>query len=411
MLKTKPYILFLLAAFLLFTCLVCQSQEQNKITFKPYGFVKFTAWFDSRQVDGNRDDLMLFYPLNRNIGQDGKDLNARHSMNFSAMSTRAGIRLGGPDAFGAKATALIEADYTGAGATMSNTFRLRHAYLNLRWNNTELLVGQYWHPMFVPEVFPDLYSLNTGAPFQPFIRNPQISFRYYAGKQRFEASLLTQRDNTSDGPLGRSPVYLKNAALPNIHLQWQFKEDALVIGAAYDYKRIMPIISTGMLVSTRETVEGHSFMAFAKTGTKDWNWRFKAIYGQNLTEHLLLGGYAERAIQPATGIKTYTPTNHLFLWSELCFEYQQFHYGLFAGYAKNYGTSHPNRGIYFAKGHNIDQLMRFSPIISYQSGPVKLAGELEYTRAYYGTPDEQGKVKQTRAIGNVRLTAAAIYIF
>ncbi len=411
MLNLRTFILCLLTATLIFLTQRTHSQEQKKVTLKPYGFVKFAAWFDSRQVDGARDDLMLYYPLDRKSGADGSDLNARPSLNFSAMSTRAGIRLGGPDALGAKTSALIESDYTGAGSTLSNSFRLRHAYVDLRWDNTELLIGQYWHPMFVPEVFPDLYSLNTGAPFQPFIRNPQISFRYYRGNHRLEAAMITQRDNTSDGPLGRSYVYLKNAALPNIHFQWQLKKDALVLGAAYDYKRIVPYTYTSKGYPTHETVEGHSFMAFAKAATKDWNWRLKAIYGQNLTEHLLLGGYAVRNVEEQTEKNSFTPTNHLFLWTEVCYEQGPTQYGIFGGYAKNFGTSHLNIGKYYAKGHDIDQLLRLTPIVSYRSGPLKLAGELEYTLAYFGTPDKDGKVIKTHTVGNIRLTAAALYIF
>lgn len=403
--------LFVLALFLMMLAKQSLAQKHDKITFKPYGFVKFAAWYDSRQVDGSRDDLMLYYPLNRKMGAGGIDLNARNSLNFSAMSTRAGIRLVGPEAMGAKASALIESDFTGASSTMSNTFRLRHAYLELCWDKTTLLMGQYWHPMFVPEVFPDLYSLNTGAPFQPFIRNPQISFRQQFGHNRLEICLLTQRDNASDGPSGRSPVYLKNAVLPNIHLQWQYKKAPLVIGAAYDFKRIIPLLYSHLNYPTREAVDGHSVMAFAKTDFNHWNWRFKAIYGQNLTEHLLLGGYAVRAIIPTTGIMSFTPSNHLFLWSELCVEYAPFHYGLFAGFAKNYGTSQPNTGQYFAKGHDIERLFRLSPIFSYHSGPIKLAGELEYTEAHYGTPDNQGRVKHSYAVGNLRLTATAFYLF
>lgn len=132
------------------------GQETPKVIIQPYGFVKFAAWFDSRQVKGNRDDLMLYYLLNRKFGVDSSDLNARHSINFSAMTNRAGIRMSGPEAIGARATALIEGDCTGACSAMSNTFRLRHAYFILRWDKTEILAGQYWHPMLVPEVFSDL---------------------------------------------------------------------------------------------------------------------------------------------------------------------------------------------------------------------------------------------------------------
>ena len=67
----------------------------------------------------------------------------------------------------------IEAEFFGTSDADLNGFRLRHGYLKLDWPHSELMVGQFWHPMFVTESFPDVVSFNTGAPFQPFNRSPR----------------------------------------------------------------------------------------------------------------------------------------------------------------------------------------------------------------------------------------------
>ena len=67
----------------------------------------------------------------------------------------------------------------GSGTTFS-VVRLRHAYLNLDWGTSALLLGQTWHPLY-GDVAPQILNLNMGAPFQPFSRAPQIRFRYKTG--------------------------------------------------------------------------------------------------------------------------------------------------------------------------------------------------------------------------------------
>ena len=80
-------------------------------------------------------------------------------------------KITGPDVVKAKTSALLEADFFGnenLNFADVNGFRLRHAIIKLNWQTTELMVGQYWHPLFVPECFPDVVSFNTGAPFSAF---------------------------------------------------------------------------------------------------------------------------------------------------------------------------------------------------------------------------------------------------
>ncbi len=389
-----------------------QAQENAlwKQNFEAYGFVKSDFWIDSRKVDGVRDDLIVFYPKEKVYDLSGKDINAGINTNFSAISTRLGLKINGQEILKAKVMGLLEGDFTGVTNGDINGLRLRHAYIRMSWKNDELLMGQYWHPMFVPEVFPEILSLNTGAPFQPFIRNPQISYRHFAGRFITQVALIMQRDNSSDGPIGRSHTYMQETGIPNSHLQLLYKTERNVLGAAFDHKVIRPLQLTAMNFKNEQLLSSLSVSLFWKWKNEKSDFAMKAIYGQNLTEHLLLGGYAVASRDELSGVETYTPTNHLFLWSGIHYgsEYQ---WSLFGGYAKNMGTTAQNIGQYYGKGHTIDYMFRVSPGLSWNYKSLNLAGELEWTAAAFGLPDDFGKVRSNGPTHNVRLLLGAIYLF
>lgn len=404
---------------LLFVITFMQSFEngataQEKNTEKPglkiSGFVKSDFWIDSRLIDGAREDLLLYYPQKIVRDKNGNDINDKMTTNFSAIKTRINLTAKGPDAFGAKTTAVIEADFTGTNNADINGLRLRHAFAKMRWEKSELLMGQFWHPMFVPEVFPDVMSLNTGAPFQPFIRNPQISYTRFLGKFNLQAALIEQRDNNSDGPFGRSNQYMRNALIPNSHLQLQYKNGAHIAGVAIDHKVLQPRLVTDSLRITNEKIQSASGMIYYKYKKDKLTVRFKGIYGQNLNEHLMLGGYAVKTIHPITRYETYTNTNHIFTWAGLQYG-EKIQYSLFAGFAKNLGTSDQNAGIYYAKGKDIDYMYRVSPSVYFNSGPMRIAFEFEYTVAAFGVPNNMGKVLNTEEVGVLRALTAVSYFF
>jgi hypothetical protein len=135
----------------------------------------------------------------------------------------------------------------------------------------------------------------------------------------------------------------------------------------------------------------NSFLASAKT-----------ILGQNLTEHLMMGGYAVQSYDSVSHRETYTPTNHLNIWVLLAYG-EKVRGSLFTGFSKNLGTDEVNNGVYYARGHDIDYLYRIAPSVSFVSGTVQLSTELEYTVAAYGTPNPSGLVKNSEPIGNLRL--------
>ncbi len=386
------------------------EKGSNSVSLRLTGFVKSAYWYDSRQVVSAREDYILLYPAPVITNLNGDDINEGASFNFSAIASRVGLVINGPKAFGARVTGLVEGDFTGVTNADINGFRLRHAFGKLDWESSELLMGQFWHPMFATDVFPGVISLNTGAPFQPFIRNPQVTFKQHFSKFNLQLSLVGQRDNSSPGPDGFTPNYIRNAAIPNIHAQLQHKDGNTVFGLAADFKRIKPrkVTTAGLL--TNENLDGWSFMGYGKYFNQCFSISAKAIYGQNLTEHLLLGGYAVRRQVGQPAFETYTPTNHLFIWNDLVFG-RKTQFGLFSGFAKNFGTSHQTNGTFYGRGHEIDYLYRISPRVIFNSGKSRFALELEHTSAAFGTPDDFGRFNESKEISNTRLLFSYFLFF
>ncbi len=390
------------------------AEEEKAFSLRLTGFVKSDYWLDSRTVVAAREDLFLLYPSNVFPDSDGKDINGDPVFNFSAITSRIATVIKGPDAFGAEITGLIEADFSGVTNSDINGFRLRHAYMKLEWERWGLLLGQWWHPMFGAEVIPTVVSLNTGAPFQPFIRNPQATLTYQTGHSRWLFSMIAQRDNASDGPKGASPDYIRDALFPNVHLQYTRTKGNITTGLAADYKVIRPrrfVVDDDFQIQyTSETLNTFAFMAYARYRHQKLDIKGKAIYGQNLSEHLMMGGYGESHVDLQSGTIRYTPLNNLSLWGNILYG-DRVVAGLFAGYGKNFGASDEIVGNYYGRGKNIAYLYRLAPSVTFYSGSIALCTELEYTAAAYGTPDNRGRVKNHSEVGNLRLLFTALYFF
>ena len=118
------------------------------------GYVKTDIIFDSRQTVGLREGQFLQYPDIVLKDAEENDINAKSNFNMLSIQTRLAGAFTGPDVFKAKSSAYIEGEFFGNINTAINSFRLRHAWVKLAWTHTELLVGQYWHPMFVANCAP-----------------------------------------------------------------------------------------------------------------------------------------------------------------------------------------------------------------------------------------------------------------
>lgn len=411
----KRYIFFFL--FFLSVSISFAQQEKQSFGISFSGYVKSEVLFDSRQTVSLREGHFLLFPAQEQLDNVGSDINAKGNLNIMAIQTRLTGKITGPDAFGAKTSGVIEGEFFGTSDADVNGFRLRHAYVKLDWENTSLLFGQYWHPMFIAEMFPGVVGVNTGAPFQPFSRNPQIRFTHSFGDLKIIAVAASQRDFQSYGPdaAGKPALgttYLRNSILPNLHFQLQLKSGEHLFGVGADYKILTPRLSTSKNISTTETVSGLSAIGYAKLAANPVTIKLEGIYGENLPDLMMIGGYAVKSTDPATGIETYLPGKILSLWGEISTG-KDFEVALFAGYQKNLGTSENFTGTYFGRGANIDNLLRISPRLQWNSGKVRISTELEYTSAAYGTVNinNKGQVENTSTASNVRLLAAVFYFF
>jgi hypothetical protein len=394
------------------------NNEEKKFGISFTGFVKAEAAFDSRQIVNSREAMLVFYPANELLDKNGKDINAHPTFNQYAMATRLTGTITGPDAFGAKAMAYMEGDFTGPSSVENNAFRLRHAYIKLTWAKSELLMGQYWHPLNVPEMIPYVISLNTGAPFHPFSRQPQLRFLHSFGKINLVAVASSDRDYTSTGPSGASPDYLRNSMIPNLDVQLQYKGDKLFCGIGGDYRKLTPRLKTDSNLVADESLNCFVATAFAKIKLEKITIKLQSVYGGNLYEHLMMGGYAVEKLDTLTGKNTYTTLDQLTAWADVSTNFKKFNAGLFLGYARNMGSQHNIWGAVYGRGvekpnvaGSIANAFRIAPRFTWTSGNVTLASELEYTSAAYGKADWLGEVSGTNNFFNLRVLLAAVYNF
>lgn len=409
----KLFLLFFVSALVLSSLTVnAQEKTDPKFGISFSGFVKSDFFYDSRQTISAREGHFLLFPEKELLDKNGEDINAKPNFNFLNIQTRITGKITGPDFFDAKTSGLIEGEFFGTSDGDLNGFRLRHAFVKLDWENTSLLAGQFWHPMFVVDCAPATISFNTGAPFQPFARNPQIRLTQKAGNFNIIAALAMERDFLSPGPAGFSSSYMRNAGIPDANLQFQYKTGDNLFGFGGELKVLQPRTVTTKNYVTSEKITSYSAMAFGKLKFDNVTFKLEGVYGNNLTALTMLGGYAVKSIDSNTNIETYTPVNVFTGWAEISYV-KNFELGLFAGYLKNLGTTDNNLGTYYGRATNVDYQFRISPRVGIFSGKTKIAFELETTMASFGTNDnnDKGKVINGKTVTNVRGLLSFIYNF
>ena len=393
---------------LLSQIVLLMAQDNFKVEY--HGYINWTAIYDSRQTVSAREGHFLLYPKALNADVTGKDLNAVPNLNFSVIQTRVSTKISTPTFLGAKTYGLIEAEFMGNSEADVNGFRLRHAFINLDWDNTSLLIGQTWIPMFITEAFPNQIGSNGGAPFQPFGRNPQIKLTQRIGKFSIIGALMTQRDYVSTGPNGSSSEYMRNSVLRDSNLQVRYNQESFLFGVSGEYKKIRPRTSSELNYYTDETVAGYAAMAFTKIQLGAFKFLAETVYGSNLTDYTMLGGYAVSSTDPVTKIQKYEALKTFSVWTDLNYA-SFFTYGLFIGYTKNLGSENTIENTYFSRGSNINNIYRVAPRVSYKQNDILVCLEYEFTSAAYGVPDNKGIVQNTTNYNNSRIYTSVYYFF
>lgn len=417
----RPFIIPALIILFITPLIQAQEKAQTPVTVQFTGFIKNDFYWDTRQVLALRQNQFLLYPLNEKLDKNGVDVNEHTSFHFVAIQTRLAAKITGPDALGAKTSGYIEGEFFGMSETDINGFRLRHAFIKLDWAKSMLMLGQYWHPMFNVNCFPETVSFNTGAPFVPFTRNPQIRFQYSLGAVSLQATAYSQIDFADNGPIGVNSIYLRNSAIPGLNALIEYskkdteKQREVLFAISGNYKTLLPQLQTDSGYQTKEKISALTFNACFKYKTRNITVKAGATLGESLHDFTMLGGYGKMdSIDVKKGIVSYTPLGVWSAWTDIMTNGKTLSGGLYAAYSGNMGYADPvTISGFYGRGNDIKYLYRIAPRLIYQVGKFRIAPEIEYTVAAYGKPDlaDQGKVTNEKEVGNTRFLIGVFYFF
>jgi len=401
----KQFYLFVLA-FISLSAFAQEAEQPKPVTLKWKGFIKNEAYYNTRQVVAARDGQFYLYPTNEAPDANGKDANESGNFNMIAIQSRLTLSITGPDALGAKTSGTVEGAFFGTTNEDVNGFRLRHAVAKLDWDKSQFLFGQTWHPMFITECFPGTVAFNTGVPFTPFARNPQLKFTYKLSSLNLFAAAITQRDFKSQGVTAP----LVNSGMPELQFGAKYKTEKIVAGIGGGFKTLRPQLTTNGVVD-ESTISSYSVTAYLKAALKPVTVKFQGTYGTNMNDVMMLGGYDISSIDANNNTVSYTAYKTMGAWLDVHTNGKKLQAGLFAGLTQNLGAEDEITGSLGARGANIAQLMRVSPRLIYNVAKVRFALEPDVTIADYGTVGEKGVVEDTKSVSNVRLLAAFYYFF
>jgi hypothetical protein len=393
------------------------AQENTKPSVKLYGFIRNYMDFDTRENLSSNSDQFNMIPKDEALNAYGDDLNQRADIHLLSITTRLGLDITGPEFLGAKTSAKIESDFAGFG-TSNTVLRIRQAWAKMEWEKHSLLVGQAWHPM-MGDMMPDVFSLETGAPFTPFSRTPQVRYDYKKNGWALTATALYQYQYTSYGPDGASFNYARNAVVPEIYLQAMYKKGSFMAGAGVDVLTLKPRQEYQFNGSTykcnEDRVIGISPTLFASYKKGNWGAKGRVTYAQNAAHLSMISGYGVTKVLD-NGEQEYGTINSVSGWIDVTYK-ESLKKGTltwcwFAGYTKNLGCNDDIVGNIYMRGEkNMDTMWRIAPSILYTHNAMSIGLEYNATTVAYGTPDSQYKVSDTHNVINSRLCAMLRYNF
>ena len=406
--------LFLLTLAVLL-CSAASAQEETPAKFKVYGFIRNYMVFDTHEVDAGTQDLYFYMPKDSRI-VDGVDRNENLSFRMMALTTRLGLNIDGYRVGDLQANGTIEGDFYCMNGSVA-TFRLRHAYVGLLWDNLELgdmliNIGQTWHPMAAD--LPHITNLETGAPFNPFNRSPQIMLNWTVGKFTWTGGILYPVQYLPTGPNGKSADYNKYGLIPEVYLGISLKNRGFLGRVGVDMFSIKP--GWNAPVITQASVEGgERVLKYDVENTKQLQTRLFAfspfVYLQythgkfqlkaksvlaQAGEHMnLLSGYGATFDWNRMQL-TYTPMQD---WiSFVSFQYgRKWQFLCMGGYMQRLGTTkavfaYDNADVQSlwlntSADTRIQRAFRATPTLAYNVGKLTFSLEYNCTGAWFGDGD------------------------
>lgn len=387
-----------------------------------YGFVRTDYIWDSRKSLSVREDQLNLYPLDVLKDVNGKDVNAVSQSNFLSVTSRLGVKVKGPNVWGAKMTGTLEGDFYGnVEGSSIGLFRVRQAYVNMDWSKTSLTMGQTWYPTFIPEVFPGVTNFNTGIMFNPFGWATQVKLKQNFTKE-FSGTVTAykEREFTAPGP-GTQNAAAINSSLPSLNALLQYKDKSVLLGLGAEYKSLQPLTVSATNIATSEKVNSSSIFGFAKYSNDKISVKAYGISGGNLNNLVMLGGFTGTTVN---GIQSYDPTKTTSFWVDIASNGKSIAPGLFFGSTKNNGASTaatigapatPFGNIYMrglSGTRVVDNVWRASARVDFKKNKFRVSPELEYTVATWGDADLYGKAVANKTdVNNFRAMVSCVYSF
>jgi len=434
------------------------AKSHLKQHFKPYGFIRNYFTYDSRESWSGTGDMYNYQPKDENWnmaedalvpGVERQDLNAQSTFRFLSLTTRVGVNIVGYKWRGTEFGGKIEADfYAGlsskSAGNLSQThslsgvaqLRLRQAYLTLGWDSlkmgkdfarVDLTIGQTWHPMAADLC--DVIALNSGAPFGPFNRSPQVKMDARLGKYvTLTAAGLWQMQYLSIGPNNiTSAEYLAYSKTPEAYLGLSFHNKGFLARVGADVLSISPRHQgtlNGVKVKVNDRITTASPFVYLQYKKGEFSFKAKTIFAESGEHMNMYGGYGVKGIN-ADGSYSYTPIRHSTSWISLVYggkvgaqedkHPQKLQGILFGGYVKNFGTKEAlydpdNNGLvdektddgkylayyYTPRSNAMNQMWRLSPTLLYTVGKFQVGLEYEITSVQYG----DGKISATNGLSD-----------
>ena len=393
------------------------AKAQEKPSVKLYGFIRNYACFDTRESLTSNSEQFYYMPKDKFIDPNGKDINEQTNMMLLSITTRLGVNITGPEFLGSKTSAKIEADFAGFG-TSNTVLRIRQAYAKMDWEKNSVLAGQAWHPM-MGDMMPDVFSLETGAPFTPFSRSPQVRYDYKNKNFTLTATALYQFQYTSYGPDGASFNYARNAAVPELYFQAMYKNGGFMMGAGVDLLTLKPRQSYELdgakYKCYEDPVVSISPTVFASYKKGDWGVKGRFTYAQNAAHLSMISGYGVTKVKD-NGEQEYGTLNSLNGWIDITNK-QQLKKGYltwcwFVGYTKNLGCNDDIVGPVYMRGEkNMDSMWRDALSILYTHNAMSVGLEWSSTTVAYGKADSRYKMSDTHKVTNERICLMLKYNF
>jgi len=461
------------------TSIVAGEISEARLGFD--GYVRQVNFWDSRQVIAERSGDYSLFPQEKNPDVQGRDINAQGDFGMWAIDTTLTLTVGnmhlggprGPDVLG-KVAFFFLGNFEDFIELATQSF----GFFMLQWENTNLLVGQTTNPPFFYQISPNKYldtldvvapafqsslpkqiyddpiprtvSYAFGLPIETFAYVPMVRLMHTFCDtwHMLLAAQAEQSDSSSVGFVNTTPEpfvlpptqisseYWSNSKIPVLNAQlhkYFSNQSAIIVGA--QYRRIQPSLVTDLNYKADTYVDAWSAYAGVKL-----NWHpvltvIKCLYTQNGEADGNLCTYGIRTINPNTHEFTYTPLQTLNLWMDMrpAQDHHRYSPGIFVGYRKNLGTTHPLVNInevspawgftsykdVIMKGNlipdnqdlNIDWMIKIIPRIFIAFKRFQIGAEIEYNYVRFGDVQQNGRVTNTYPVNHFRFLTGFYYYF